>query len=115
MGDIMNKRENKTDLIHIRIEPDVKEKSELIFKKLGVNTSYAVSMFLNQVILRGGFPFEIQLPKVDENEYQALAAIIEATAGNGTISDKNKNILNLFATGQIDYDTAVFAIRRSFV
>lgn len=111
----MNIKENKTDLIHIRIEPEVKEKSEIIFKKLGVNTSYAVSMFLNQVILRGGFPFEIQIPKVDDNEYQALARIIESTAGNGKISEKNKNILNLYASGQIDYETAVFAIKRSFI
>ena len=111
----MNKKENKTDLIHIRIEPEVKEKSELIFKKLGVNTSYAVSMFLNQVILKGGFPFEIKLPKVDENEYQELARIIESTAGNGKIHDNNINILNLYANGQIDYETAVFAIKRSFI
>ena len=111
----MNKKENKTDLIHIRIEPDVKEKSELIFKKLGVNTSYAVSMFLNQIILHGGFPFEIQLPKVEENEYQALASIIESTAGNGTVNEKNQDILSLFEMGKIDYETAVFAIRRSFM
>ena len=111
----MNKKETKTDLIHIRIEPEIKEKSEMIFKKLGVNTSYAISMFLNQVILRGGFPFEIQLPIVDENEYKALAMIIESTAGNGKLSEKNSNILNLYATGQIDYETAVFAIKRNFM
>ena len=111
----MNKKENKTDLIHIRIEPEVKEKSENIFKKLGVNTSYAVSMFLNQVILRGGFPFDIQIPKDNDDEYQELASIIESTAGNGVVSEKNKKILSLFATGQIDYETAVFAIRRSFL
>ena len=54
---INNYANYKTELIHIRIEPEVKEQSEYIFKILGVNTSYAVSMFLNQVILRGGFPF----------------------------------------------------------
>ena len=111
----MNKKENKTDLIHIRIEPEVKEKSEIIFKKLGVNTSYAVSMFLNQVILRGGFPFDIQLPEGDNNEYQELASIIESTAGNGVVTEKNRKILSLFASGHIDYETAVFAIRRSFM
>lgn len=111
----MNKKENKTDLIHIRIEPEVKEKSDQIFKKLGVNTSYAISMFLNQVILKGGFPFDIKLPKENDTEYQNLAFIIESTAGNGVISEKNKNILSLFLSGQIDYETAVFAIRRSFM
>ena len=107
------KNESKSELIHIRIEPEIKHKSEQIFKRFGVNTSYAVSMFLSQVILNEGFPFEIQLPK-HNNEYVALAKIIESTAGSGKISSKNKNILNLFATGQIDYETAVFAIKRSF-
>lgn len=111
----MNKMlNNKTELIHIRIEPDVKEQSEYIFKKLGVNTSYAVSMFLNQVILRGGFPFEIEPPKVNNDELTELAAILESTAGSGEISQKNKNILTLYSTGQIDYETAVFAIKRNF-
>ena len=109
-----NKKENKTELIHVRIEPDIKEKSEYIFKKLGVSTSYAVSMFLNQVILRGGFPFEIQLPIINENEYLKLAQIIESTDGNGKINKKNANILNLYATGQSDFETAVFAIQRNF-
>lgn len=109
------KKENKTDLIHIRIEPEVKEQSELIFKKLGINISYAVSLFLNQVILRGGFPFEIELPKNNKTQYAELAMIIESTAGNGEVSERNQNILKLFANGDIDYETAVFAIKRSFV
>ena len=45
-------KENKNELIHIRIEPTVKEKSEIIFNKLGINMSYAISLFLNQVILK---------------------------------------------------------------
>lgn len=109
------KNENKSELIHIRIEPEIKSKSEKIFKKLGVNTSYAVSMFLSQVILKGGFPFEIQLPKNKDAEYAMLAKIIESTAGCGEVSQKNNTILNLFASGQIDYETAVFAIKRSFI
>ena len=40
------KNESKSELIHIRIEPEIKHKSEQIFKRLGVNTSYAVLMFL---------------------------------------------------------------------
>ena len=69
----MNKMSsNKTELIHIRIEPNVKEQSEYILKKQGVTTSYAVSMFFNQVILRGEFPFEIELHKVNNNELTDL-------------------------------------------
>ena len=33
-------KENKNELIHIRIEPSVKKKSEDIFNKLGIKTAY---------------------------------------------------------------------------
>ena len=64
---------------------------------------------------RGGLPFEIELPKNNNEEYTNLAMIIESTAGNGKVSEKNKNILNLYSSGQIDYETAVFAIKRNFI
>ncbi len=41
----MNKNINKTELIHIRIEPNVKEQSENVFKRLGVNMPYEISIF----------------------------------------------------------------------
>lgn len=107
-------KENKNELIHVRIEPTTKEKSEEIFKKLGINMSYAISLFLNQVILNNGFPFKVELPKVNETEMEKLSRIIESTGGNGEVSDNNKKIIHLFATGQIDYETAIFAIKRSF-
>lgn len=106
-------KENKNELIHIRIEQSIKEKSEEIFKKLGVNTSYAVSMFLNQVILKNGFPFKIDLPQTNKTEIELLAKIIESTGGNGEINEKNKKIIHLYSIGDIDYETAVFAIKRT--
>ncbi len=111
----MDNKENKNELIHIRIEPTVKEKSEDIFKKLGINMSYAVSLFLNQVILKNGFPFSVELPQVNETEVEALARIIESTGGSGEISDRNQKIIHLYSIGDIDYETAVFAIKRSFL
>ena len=111
----MDNKENKNELIHIRIEPTVKEKSEDIFKKLGINMSYAVSLFLNQVILKNGFPFNVELPQVNETEVEALAKIIETTGGNGEVSERNQKIIHSYSIGDIDYDTAVYAIKRSFV
>ena len=111
----MEKKQNKSELVHIRIEPEVKEKSEEIFKKLGITTSYAVSLFLNQVILKEGFPFEITLHNDNKRDVEKLADIIESTGGNGEISENNRKILNLYASNIIDYETAVFAIKRSFL
>lgn len=108
------KNENKTDLIHIRIEHSTKQQSEELLKSLGINMSYAISLFLNQLILKNGFPFPISLPQNNETEVESLARIIESTGGNGVVSEKNKKIIHLFAVGDIDYETAVFAIKRSF-
>lgn len=108
-------KENKNELIHIRIEPTVKEKAEDIFNKLGINMSYAISLFLNQVILKNGFPFSVELPKVDETKLESLAKIIESTGGNGKVSKKNQKIIHLYSLGEIDYETAVFAIKRNFM
>lgn len=111
----MKNKENKNDLIHIRIESSIKEVSEGIFKKLGINMSYAVSLFLNQVILKNGFPFNVELPKVSETEAEILSKVIESTGGNGKVNERNRKIMHLYSTGEIDYETAVFAIKRSFV
>lgn len=77
--------------------------------------SYAVSLFLNQVILKNGFPFNVELPQVNETEVEALSKIIESTGGNREVSEKNQKIIHLFAIGDIDYEIAVFAIKRSFI
>ena len=111
----MEIKENKNELIHIRIEPSIKDKSEDIFKRLGINMSYAVSLFLNQVILKNGFPFAVELPNRNENEIETLARIIESTGGNGEVNEQSQKIIHLYSVGDIDYETAVFAIKRSFV
>ena len=108
----MENKENKNELIHIRIEPTVKEKSEDIFKKLGINMSYAVSLFLNQVIIRDGLPFT-ELPQTNETEIEKLAKMIESTGGNGKVSEKNQKIIHLYSIGDIDHETAVYAIKRN--
>ena len=104
----------KSELIHVRISPDTKKKSEEVFEKLGVNMSYAVSMFLSQVIMRNGFPFDIEVIE-GTTEEELLARAIESMGGNGVVSAKNQKILHLFSTNQIDYETALFAIKRNLL
>ncbi|MBE6523266.1 MAG: type II toxin-antitoxin system RelB/DinJ family antitoxin [Thermoplasmata archaeon] len=103
----------KTDLIHIRIDPDVKEQSEIVLKRLGLNMSYAVSIFLNQIIMRNGLPFNVEVTEA-QTEAERMAEAIESTGGKGDVSPENQKIIHLLATGQIDYETAVFAIERNF-
>jgi DNA-damage-inducible protein J len=53
---------NKSATIQARIDPSVKKKAQKIFSKLNLTMSEAISMFLTQVSLNKGIPFEIKIP-----------------------------------------------------
>jgi DNA-damage-inducible protein J len=52
----------KSTNLYVRIEPDLKENAETILTQLGIPMSNAVGMFLKQVILHRGMPFDVTLP-----------------------------------------------------
>ena len=54
---------SKTSTVYTRVEPEIKERAEQILTALGIPMSNAVNLFLHQVVLRQGIPFEIQLPR----------------------------------------------------
>jgi len=53
---------NKSSTIRARIKPDLKEKAEHIFRKLGLTTTQAITLFYRQVELRNGLPFDVVIP-----------------------------------------------------
>ena len=52
----------KTSFIRARIEPRIKRDAESVLRTLGIDTTSAVTMFLKQVSLHKGMPFDIQIP-----------------------------------------------------
>ncbi len=62
----------RTSNIYVRVEPDVKEEAETILKELGIPMSNAVAMFLKQVILQKGIPFEMRSPHKKPISYGSL-------------------------------------------
>ena len=52
----------KSAMIVARIEPDLKADAEKILKKLGLSTTDAINIFLSQIRLRKGLPFEVKIP-----------------------------------------------------
>lgn len=52
----------KTETLHIRVNETVKENAEETLELLGISISEAVNMFLCQVNLTGGLPFDVKLP-----------------------------------------------------
>jgi DNA-damage-inducible protein J len=52
----------KTATIQTRVDPAVKYNAQIILKKLNISMSEAISMYLSQITLHNGIPFEIKLP-----------------------------------------------------
>ena len=53
----------RTSNVFARVEPEIKEQAEQVLDRLGIPMSNAVSMFLRQVVLQRGIPFEVKLPQ----------------------------------------------------
>ena len=51
----------RTTNVYTRIDPDTKEQAEKILNQLGIPMSHAIVMFLKQVVLQRGMPFEMKL------------------------------------------------------
>ena len=48
--------------VFARVDASLKEEAERILAQLGMPMSNAINVFLNQVVLRRGLPFEVTLP-----------------------------------------------------
>ena len=53
---------NKSATVRARIEPNLKNKAEKVFRELGLSTTQAINLFYRQVELRNGLPFEVVIP-----------------------------------------------------
>jgi DNA-damage-inducible protein J len=60
----------KAAAISARMDPELKRNAEKVFKKLGLTTTQAITLFYKQVELQRGLPFGIQIP--NETTAQAL-------------------------------------------
>jgi len=52
----------KTAMITTRVEPELKTDAEKVLKALGISTTEAINLFLSQVRLRKGLPFDVKIP-----------------------------------------------------
>ena len=46
----------------MKLDPTVKQEAQKIFNELGLTLGEAVNLFLNQVRMRKGIPFDIEIP-----------------------------------------------------
>jgi len=80
----------KTATITVRLDPKVKTDAQAVFDKLGLTTTQAVSLFLNQVSLNRGLPFDLHIPNAE-----TVKAIEDALVSRNLHQAKNAD--DLFA------------------
>lgn len=62
----------RTASVFARVEPEIKEQAEQVLDRLGIPMSKAVGMFLRQVVLQRGIPFDMKLPLEAPLAYASL-------------------------------------------
>ncbi len=67
-----------TEPTSLRLDSDAKKQAYAIFEQVGLKPTQAINLFLRQVALRGGIPFDIKVPNAD-----TLAAMDELSSGKG--------------------------------
>lgn len=102
----------KTQAVHARVTEDIKNQAEKIFASLGLTTSQAIMLFLTATVNRNGMSFELTLPKKEDQDLSF--AISVATVDGVKPSEDAQRIMRLYSRGEIDYETAQFAIGRLY-
>ncbi len=72
---------HKDNVIRVRIPSSVKLEAGKILDQLGLNYSEAINLFLSQVRLRKGLPFDVKIPNKT-----TLAAMRDASSGKDLAS-----------------------------
>ena len=62
---------NTTNL-NVRVDSTLKEKSDKLFKDLGLNMSTAINMFLTKCVKTSSIPFKVEEPKPSKELMKAL-------------------------------------------
>ncbi|HHX8598193.1 TPA: type II toxin-antitoxin system RelB/DinJ family antitoxin [Legionella pneumophila] len=61
----------KTATVRARIEPELKSEVESVLNELGLSVSEAIELYLRQIKLVHGIPFDIRLPnKVTQKTFK---------------------------------------------
>tara|TARA_R110002072_G_scaffold208290_12_gene365787 strand:+ start:499 stop:753 length:255 start_codon:yes stop_codon:yes gene_type:complete len=67
-----------TEPTSLRLDSDAKKQAYAVFEQVGLKPTQAINLFLKQVALHRGIPFDIKVPNAD-----TLAAMAELESGKG--------------------------------
>ncbi|MEI7898980.1 MAG: type II toxin-antitoxin system RelB/DinJ family antitoxin [bacterium] len=74
--------QNATVNVTLRLDREIKENAEILFKELGMNLTTAFNVFIRQSLRLGKIPFEVADPFYSEKNMSRLReSIAKAEAG----------------------------------
>lgn len=100
----------KNEVIHARVSEDIKMECDAILSNIGITMSQAIDLYLRQIVLKRGIPFELNEME-NETKEEELAYLINSVDG-GEVPKEAKKIIHLYSKGDIDFETAKFALGR---
>ena len=93
----------------VRVEPDVKEKAEMVMEQLGMSASTAINLFYRQMIAEQALPFKPSiarrfktLDEMSKEEFDDRMAVGYTQAVNGRVrpaKDVFKDLMEDLADG----------------
>lgn len=87
--------------IQVRVDDDLKLKSDNLFRELGTDTTTAIRMFLTQAVANNGFPFEIKKRTVNpyvtlsEDEFLQKLELSRKHAAQGNYKNANEVVSDM--------------------
>ncbi|ADU27316.1 type II toxin-antitoxin system RelB/DinJ family antitoxin [Ethanoligenens harbinense] len=97
----------RTSNIFARVEPEVKEQAEKVLNQLGIPMSNAIGLFLRQVVLQRGIPFDMKLPS---NQPLAIGSLSDEQFN----AEIEKGFRNLAAGNVVPAERLAEDLRREY-
>ena len=79
------------DTLQIRVTPELKKQAEAVFQGIGLKTSEAIRMFLQQSVNSGGLPFQPTLKRPNAETREAMR---ELEQGGGETFENAEDLFN---------------------
>jgi len=74
----------KSEVLQIKVTPEVKKSASFIFEQMGLSTGDAVNLFLSQAIRTRSIPFDIKVDNFTDKTVAALEEIDRKITANDT-------------------------------
>lgn len=97
----------RTSNVFARIEPEIKEQAEQVLEQLGIPMSNAIGLFLRQVVMQRGIPFDIKLP-------QSQALNIGSLSDEQFNAEIEKGLADLTAGRVVSAESIADRMRRDY-